>query len=740
MKILKRIFTTAGVSADQLAPEHGHLTEKPESNLAIQVDRPIKSVAEDIFDRASFAKQIAKTISHRRDPSSLIIGIYAPWGDGKTSTLAMVEEYLKPAPDILTMYYNPWFYGDSTEAITRSFFYSIKNKLEKSGWFSKQNIGDLMAAYGKAIPKVGDVVHSVGEAITTEALVETRDKVGGLLRKHGKKVVVFIDDIDRLDRRDIQTLFKLVRLSGDFDHTTYLLAFDDAIVSEALGEAYGKGDPLAGRRFLEKIVQVPLHLPPARSDKLRDLMFAACDRVISENNIELGEADGPELGHALMEAFGYTLKTPRRVKLFDNAISFAVPVLKGEVRVVDQILIEGLRIFYPTIYEAVRANSENVLKGRDRRQEYRQPPSSPIDRAFEQLKADDVEKDAIRDLLVQLFPRLSQTEYGDDWDSNWAIEKRICSSDYFRRYFTYAVPTGDMPDQEIDTILARAQADDGDGVGALFDDAFERNAAELLIRKLRRHEETLDLTAVPTLSLALAKRASKIPISGDFLFGTFAISQAAILICQLMQRMEAARQDAILMSAAENTDSLFFISQLLRWARIRETEGQERGFLTPERIHPITAVLARRLFANADESNIVDCAGDHFGELVFSIFRNCDEIVKHSLLDRLSAFLDATPQNALLLLRGLCGRSKIGNGIVRPSEFTTETYESLSALLDLDRVYSQLRAIYGIELDTATWENNWNDNYDVDRRIADQFSVIHRRQAPKAKSAMQPEN
>lgn len=732
MRILKRLFTSTDATVGQSEIQEVVPAEAADGALSVQIDRPIKTVAEDVFDRASFAKQIAEIIARRRDPSSLVMGIYGPWGDGKTSTLAMVKEYLKLHSDVLPMDYNPWFYGDSTEAITRSFFHSIKNKLEKSGWFSKEKIGELMATYGKAIPQVGDAVQGVGEAITTEALLETRDKVGGILRKHGKKIVIFIDDIDRLDRRDIQTLFKLVRLSGDFDHTTYVLAFDDVIVSEALGEAYGTGDPVAGRRFLEKIVQVPLHLPPARPEKLRELMFAACNRVITDNGIKLNEADGPELGNALMEAFGATLKTPRRVKLFDNAISFALPILKGEVRVVDQIQIEALRVFYPTIYDAVRSNPDHVLKSSERHEGQLQPPASPIDQAIQQLDVDEAAKEAVRGLLHGLFPRLSNMHYDSDWNSNWATEKRICSGDYFRRYFTYGVPTGDMPDGEIDALLVKALAGDEDGVGDALDEAFSRNAAELLIRKLRGHEETLDLAAAPTLSLALAKRVSKIPIGRDILFGNFVFSQAAIVICQLASRMDAAQQDAIMAETAENTDSLAFISQLLRWSSARTTEGRDRGFLPLERQHPIAAILAKRFFASADESDIVQCEGDRFGELAFAILRHGDDATKQALQDRLSAFLEAEPNNAVLLLKSLSGRAQGGDNVIRPSEFTTDSYRSLSKLLNPDRVYAQLRAIYGVELDTATWEDNWPDKYDVDRRIADQFSVVHRRPSPDA--------
>lgn len=224
------------------------------------------------------------------------------------------------------------------------------------------------------------------------------------------------------------------------------------------------------------------------------------------------------------------------------------------------------------------------------------------------------------------------------------------------------------------------------------------------------------------------------------MFGSFVFSQAAILICQLALRMEAAQQDAIIGDAAEQSDSLPFLSELLTWSRKRKTKGQDRGFLTPERLHPIAAILANRFLAAADESNLIECAGDRFGELVFAIFRDGDETTRQSLLARLSIFLEADPKNAILLLKGLGGRSQGGNGVIKPSEFTTESYRSLSKLLDPNRVHAQLRAIYGAELDTAAWEENWGGDYDVDRRIANQFSFVHRLPAPETDTDQRPED
>ena len=54
-------------------------------------DQPIATRADDRFNRAPFATRMADTIATRVDPASIVIGLYGPWGDGKTSVLEMME-------------------------------------------------------------------------------------------------------------------------------------------------------------------------------------------------------------------------------------------------------------------------------------------------------------------------------------------------------------------------------------------------------------------------------------------------------------------------------------------------------------------------------------------------------------------------------------------------------------------------------------------------------------------------
>jgi hypothetical protein len=416
------------------------------------------------------------------------------------------------------------------------------------------------------------------------------------------------------------------------------------------------------------------------------------------------------------------------VKLFDNAISFAVPILKSEVRFVDQVLVEALRVFYPTVYDAIRRNPSDVLKNRRNRYLESPPPPSPVDEAIASLAADESERKAVTELVRELFPRPGSMEYGNDWNTSWAQEKRICSDDYFHRYFTHGVPTGYISDEQIERLLGLAGDADEDGTRAILRDAYERGAAEILIRKLRHREETFDLEIAPVLIAAIAKCASEVPVGHDLMFGTFTRSQAAILICKIVSRMGVLDQDKMIGSAVEYADSLPFICELIQFSRLKETRGEERGFLPPERVHPLVATLLSRLSAKADESgaNLAVAAGTDFGSLAYSIIAWGSDATKTELRRRLATILDSDPHNSLVLLKALAGKSQASDGVVRIADFTGETYKSVGELLEPDRVFEQLREIYGERIDHAEWSDDWDDTKDVDQRIANQFAAIHR--------------
>ncbi len=233
--------------------------EQPESPYLS--DDPIASKTQDRFGRAPFAARIAETIAKRADPSSIVIGLFGPWGDGKTSVLKMMEESLGPHQNAIAIRFNPWHFP-SEEALLRGFFATLAETLGKEPGFKGRaaellgKYGGLLSAVSVALPGVeinpGEAAKNLGEALSKVGLDELKDEIDALLLESGKRLVILIDDIDRLDRNETHAIFKLVKLSASFKYTCYVLAFDDDVVSAALGERYGAGGAEAGRAFLEK--------------------------------------------------------------------------------------------------------------------------------------------------------------------------------------------------------------------------------------------------------------------------------------------------------------------------------------------------------------------------------------------------------------------------------------------------------------------------------------------------------
>jgi predicted KAP-like P-loop ATPase len=92
-----------------------------------------------------------------------------------------------------------------------------------------------------------------------------KKKLAKALRASDQRIIVIIDDLDRLMPSEMRSVFSLVKSLGDLPNVLYVLSFDDSVVQKALQDSAEKIDPA----FLEKIVQVSLKLPPPWREELR---------------------------------------------------------------------------------------------------------------------------------------------------------------------------------------------------------------------------------------------------------------------------------------------------------------------------------------------------------------------------------------------------------------------------------------------------------------------------------------
>src|SRR5690606_21652158 len=140
-------------------------------------------------------------------------------------------------------------------------------------------------------------------------LDDLKARVEALLKKHEKRIVIYIDDLDRLDKNEIYFIFRLVKLTGDFAYTTYVLSFDQVMVAAAIGDRFGSGNKEAGEHFLEKIIQVPLNIPKAQPKALQAFCFQLINAAIA--GIDISREEMQRFGLQFTTNVLPRLKTPR---------------------------------------------------------------------------------------------------------------------------------------------------------------------------------------------------------------------------------------------------------------------------------------------------------------------------------------------------------------------------------------------------------------------------------------------
>lgn len=711
------------------------------------LDQPITSEEDDRFSRAQFAQRITQIINRKENTEGLVIGLFGKWGSGKSSVLNLMKNSL--ANEII-LEFNPWFFENEKELI-RQFFVQFGHAIRRDGDIEKSGlIEKLLTLYGEKVAplKINVGLTSVSikqvlnifspESISADAdITELRDAIKELLERNGRRITVFIDDIDRLNRKEIQTVFKLVKLIADFPFTTYVLAFDDRLVAKSLAEIFDDAEGIhKGDSFLEKIIQVPLHLPPVEPAVLRNMILFGIQTILDGNEIILSKEEGSRFVSTWDRSIGHTITTPRMVKKYLNTVMFSVPLLKNEVNLVDQILIEALRGFYPEVYDFVRSNPEIVLNaGKERTsnsvtlKEYQEK----FKVVLESLSGEEVQNMKI--FLQDLFPRtkviFTDNNYYDyTWDKKWAEEQRVCSSEYFHRYFKYAIPADDIPDNWIQNILRSVESKKEQELLQEITSTVERQGMPRFIQKLRNLETSISGENARVLVRVLSVLGDSYS-RNDGLFGLVTTwQQAAILIRNIIKNIPSGERVQFSIQVMEIAHPLPFAKEVLRWLRPSEKQTADDDVHSDEEIGLIAQPLIQRIkkesapieFLNKYQSN-----QDVYG--LMWIWNNWGRPAE--VEERITQWIKQENGTEKFLVSFLPNSYDMETGIQTASPFEKNQYDAIKVLIPpqviFDRLVTQGKDSVSYDEEKTVHAQS------LYKKTSLQFMAIHRREIKKGK-------
>ena len=258
------------------------------ANLGL-TDRPVGSLQEESLGVKDYMEALSNFIETCETP--MTIAIQADWGAGKTSMMNLVKERLSEKnKKIETIWFNTWQFSqfDMGDDLPISLLSQFVKRLggEDSGEVVKKlagltkKAGGMLAkvALGSAAGELIDGGSKVVDALfdnnldISEQIVKLKQDIESIVQKKISKdgndrVVVFIDDLDRLVPEKAVELLEVMKLFLDIPRCVFVLAVDYNVVIKGLEKKFGSSvDDLKGKSFFDKIIQLPFNLPVAQYD------------------------------------------------------------------------------------------------------------------------------------------------------------------------------------------------------------------------------------------------------------------------------------------------------------------------------------------------------------------------------------------------------------------------------------------------------------------------------------------
>lgn len=631
-------------------------------------DKAIESSEQDLLGRVTFSKQLGEAIYKYNGKDGLVLGVFGKWGTGKTSILNMVVNeinYLSDNDDDspIIVNFSPWNYTDKDNLISL-FFRVLKNRLNMDKHEeTRKKIGKALTDYSDALdalallPIVGSglatILKTIAKAQGAELskdvdIDKTKENLETVLGDTNQKIVVIIDDIDRLTNTQIRDIFQLVKQVGNFPNIIYVLSMDRDVVCRALESVHD----INGEEYLEKIVQIPFEIPVLMKPKLKEIFLAKLDDTVNDisDNVKIDKNYWSEVFINCIEPY---IKTLRDVNRVINTFQFRYKLLSTETSLEDVVALTTIEVLEPQLYQWIGRNKDLFCSTYSHsfsalfrnKSDYRTS-------IHEELKKLGINTDIGIKFLFTLFPVFANDIDERDYrytESNIRETMRVAQEERFDSYFMFDLREIPVTRYVINDCINKMALNDLITTITVINN---NGNIEYFIDELRALVDTIPYERLGLLASAILYEQDKFTNNSRF-YMILAYTKAEFLVYDIMSRINDENERYnLIKSVLENINKeqigtlASFINEIeLSHGRLAGKEKNiDKQLISLHHLNDIEAMYALKMNKLTQSEVIIDIKGFH---RAFSLWECIDK-------DRAQTYLDNILKEDNNILKFIC--------------------------------------------------------------------------------------
>lgn len=372
-----------------------------------------KKCISDLCDR------ITSYLNASNSMASITMGVFGEWGDGKSYVINRTLRQIElDNSNIICVVTYPWqfFLEKTDQGAVENFLSRIEIAVSKH--IRSAHLRSLFRKYAKQLS--GNIRFSLPFGSfnynSSQDPQETQKEISNYLLEYNKKMVVVLEDIDRLSQEELLVLFRLVRLCSDLKNTIFLLPCDKEKIDQYIASS---GLDIS---YLQKFIQDEYRLPPIDNQSIRSYIFDdLCeqwcddDGGVSENFVEKA------IDEVTKRPDFFTLvKNLRHAKRLVNGVAQSYLNVHGEVSLEDFIelevikqnisflytdIINNYKYYYPRLDTKFYINNQSTLE---------QVCQEHVKEVFAKNECKGHVLDSGTGILERLYPHLSDANVKTD--------------------------------------------------------------------------------------------------------------------------------------------------------------------------------------------------------------------------------------------------------------------------------------------------------------------------------------